>query len=344
MHPDQNNPSYLRTGSTFIQFEKLLIWRKQIRRDSFFFQLWLWGKYLLLMLIILKCIYFPDVAFAKTPIKIVISPYSAYLDYQNANLKQWGYNAGLYGYLGYGMNHAFEIDANYTFFDIVDQLIFPISMDSSIAIPLDDFTQSDITFIYSNYSIKRWKIRTGVHYLKTDDKSTDGSVVLFVGLHRYVPYFYTIGVNFYNSSYQNANPSLNVLQISPQAGYYFGDYFSYGSFYIDLRVHYISLSDEVGWAQQSFISFRPSLSYFFKKLTLNGYCWFGEQAYAVRNDGFVIYYLPEKYRSGFGASLKMQWNSNLSTFISFSKEVFEELGNSADVFSSTALFSLSWTF
>ena len=198
--------------------------------------------------------------------------------------------------------------------------------------------------MYTNYSQKKLQIRTGLHYLLTDDKATNGSYSFILGLKRYVPYYYSIAVNFYGSFYRHTEPSLSVFQISPQGGYYFGDYFSYGSFYFDLLAHIISISEEVGWNKQTFFSLKPSITYYIKKIILNGFLWLGDQTYTMRNSGFLLLYLPEKRTGGFGGSFSIRVSKNFSLGIMVSKETFKEQLNPLTIEVTTGLINMGFSF
>jgi len=88
----------------------------------------------------------------------------------------------------------------------------------------------------------------------------------------------------------------SVFQISPKFGFYVGDYYSYGSFYLETRGYYIRLSDDVGFGK-NFLSAEQKISYSYKNFVLSLSGWLGEQSFAVKNNGFVVYNLSEKYKS-----------------------------------------------
>lgn len=282
--------------------------------------------------------------FGKTHTRTTIKPYGAYMNYQRALFKNWAYSTGGYLYLGYGTANSFELDGSFTHFDIVNTYLYIDSDGNPVTLLLNDFNQKDFTLVYTNYSLNRLKMRTGLHYLLTDDETSNGSFALILGLNRYAPYYYSIGVDLFASFYRNNEPQLTVYQASPYAGYYFGDYFSYGSFYLGSELNFIYISQEIGWNKTTFLAAKPSLTYYYKKLSLTGYLWLGSQTYALRNGGFVLMYLPEKWTGGWGVSATLQPGTRFSFSLKISRENFEELFNPARANVLTALTSFGITF
>jgi hypothetical protein len=298
----------------------------------------------ILTLLVITLFFLPTTILGKVATRTVILPYGAYLKYKNAQYKNWAFNSGAYIYFGYGLNHSWEFDANLTEFDIFDSVDYIDEEGQPATVFLNDFKQKELTIVYTNYSVKKIQIRTGFHYILTDDQATDGSYSLILGIKRYVPYFYSLGVNFYSTFYPNTEPSLRVFQISPQGGSYFGDYFSYGSFYIDILAHIINISEEIGWSKQTFITFKPSITYYYKKMTLNGFLWLGEQVYTMRNSGFLLLYYPEKRSGGFGGSFNIQVSKNFSLGVLISKETFKEQFNPLTVEVTTGMINMGFSF
>ncbi len=287
-------------------------------------------------------------AYGTEPVRFDAMVYGGSINYSNSEVKDYGYYLGLYGYIGIDNLHSLEGSINYTYIDYLNG---------------SDLNQFDYTALYTNYSIPEVKIKAGIHYIDSDDKATDNGIVLFGGGEIYEPYKKNAGIDFAYSYYRDYNVAktstysfmrrrftsttnstgLSVFQISPKFGFYIGDYYNYGSFYLETRGYYIRLSDDVAFGK-NFFSVEQNVSYFYKNFVLSLSGWIGEQTFAVKKDGFVVYNLSEKYKSGFSASIKYIMDERSSVTAGVSQDRFKEIGSAKTTRATTLFFTFGVTF
>lgn len=267
----------------------------------------------------------------ETAVKYGAVLYSGYVNYKDS-IRDKGYLGGVYNYLGIGLHHSIEGEIDYT----------KIKYNT-----LPDLTQYDISLLYTNYSLKNSKIRAGYHYISSDDKYTDGGHIFTLGYEFYKLYRFNAGIDFNYSYYKDyqlpSDKGLSVFQVNPDFGYYFGNYYRYGSFYANLKGYYISLSDDTGYGKD-FYSVEGSLNYYYKKFVAVLTAWGGEQSFAVKNHGFIVYNLAEKYKGGYGFSLKYIINPKISITGKFSENTFRERGTTKDSKAQTFVITLGASF
>ncbi|WP_029520932.1 hypothetical protein [Persephonella sp. IF05-L8] len=275
--------------------------------------------------------------------------FGGYLNYSNSEAKDYGYYMGLFGYMGINNQHTLEGSVSYTNIKYLDG---------------GTLNQFDYTGLYRNYSLPNTQIKAGLHYISSDDKATDGGIIFLVGGELYEQYKRNIGVDFSYSYYGNYEinktytymrgkfssttvtktiSGLSVFQVSPKLGFYIGDYYNYGSFYLETRGYYIGLSDDVGFGK-NFLSIEQNISYYYKEFTLSLSGWIGEQTFAVKNDGFVVYNLSEKYKSGYAFSIGYNMNKKTRISAGISQDRFKEINSTKTSELTSLFFTLGATF
>ncbi len=271
--------------------------------------------------------------------------YGSYIDYSSSAVKDDGYIGGIYGYAGIGLEHSIEGEIDYT----------KINYTGS-----GSLKQWDFTVLYTNYSVKNTKVRIGGHYISSDDSATDGGIILTGGYEFYTLNSYNYSIDIALSYYDNYNiektyirniyrgmgrgsfsyttntTGLWVYQISPKFGYSFPGT-SAGDIYLETRGYYIRLSDDVGFGK-NFFSVEGSLNIDAGMFGFNLYGWIGEQEFAVKKYGFAVYNLSEKYKNGFGASIRYKISENSSITVGLKRETFKELDNPSDVKTTSLYF------
>ena len=274
-----------------------------------------------------------DLSYA-VPMKISASAYIGGLSYDKSIIKDDGYVTGVYGYWGIGWYHSLEASIDYTHINYKNNL--------------PDLDQTDITLVYTNYSFPKIKLRGGFHLIDSDDQLSDGGYTIILGADRYEPYKWNIGADFFYTRYGdyinlNGSKGLDVYQGTVKAGFYFGNYYTYGSFYAELLGTYIGHSDDAGFGK-SFSSIEGRLSYFKGNLSATVSAWGGERSFFVDKGGFVVYNLMEKYK--YGASLRVGYSikKNLGVSASASYQKFEEIGNPDDVGVTTYVLNIGYSF
>lgn len=237
------------------------------------------------------------------------------LVYKNSLYKKSGYYLSSYLYLGYGLSHLLEAQADMTRIKLK---------------PTGEVKQSDYTLSYTNFSIKNLKLRGGAHYIDTNDILTKGGYVGFGEVSLYKLYKYEFGLEGYVSVYPEypklQGKGIQVYQINPKGGVTFGDYYKYGSFYLFLRPYAIILSDEF-YNKKNYYSLEGSLSYYYKNITLTAFGYAGEQIFPVKNGGFVVYNVAERRLGGGGASARVVFGRKASLTFTTALDRFKDIGS-----------------
>lgn len=221
--------------------------------------------------------------------------YGTYLNYGNSKVKDDGYSFTAYGSLGDGKHHGLE--------GAVSQL--HINYESGYS----DLDQTDYTLAYTNTGSlhPNLSLRLGGHYISTDDDLTDKGLILFTDLTYFVPWKWNAGLEFFYSNYDEM-VDLDVFQISPHAGKFF--YFGKRSLYLEARGYYIHIDEDekIGLSMKNYYSFELSGTCTRGPWSVKLSGWVGQQIFAVKNSGFVVYNLTEKHRGG--ASMEVTYRFN----------------------------------
>ncbi len=268
------------------------------------------------------------------PMKFSSSIYGASLNYDSSNIRDNGYVSGIYGYLGIGWYHSLEFGLDYT------HIKYKYNQ--------PNLDQTDLTFIYTNYSFPKVKAKMGFHYIDSDDKLSDGGYTVILGLERYEPYKWNAGIDLFYTKYGdyinlNGSKGLDVYQITGKLGFSFGNYYRYGSFYLELLPSYIGHSDNAGFGK-SFSSLEGRLNYYISSFSFTLSGWTGERSFFVDKGGFVVYNLQEKYKYGVGAEMGYSINRQLGIRAGINYQNLKERNNPNDVKIMTYVLNLGYSF
>lgn len=261
-------------------------------------------------------------AFAQQQTRFDLLPYAAYIDYNNAIIKNYSIIGGLYGCYGIGLKHSIEGDLAYNRIDF-GEFIYAFEGQEYRTAPFK-INQADITLAYSNYMVKNLKWRIGGHAIFNDDTVNDRALIVFGGLQRYRSYQYNAAIDVYASRYNNFVPELTVLQATGTFGFYVGNYFTSGNFYLETKGHYIKLSEDIGFGDTQYASVEQNISFFYKNLTLSGFFWAGYQVFGIQKDGFVAYNLAEKHLGAYGGYIRFGSGKNSSLKLEVARGRFKE--------------------
>ena len=211
--------------------------------------------------------------------------YGTYLDYDHSGIKDSGYSFTAYGSFGDGKHHGLEA--------AISQL--HINYESGYS----DLDQTDYALAYTNTGSlhPNLSLRLGGHYISTDDDLTDEGWIVFTDFTYVIPWRWNAGLEFSYSNYDEV-VDLDVFQISPHVGKFF--YFGKRSFYLEARGYYIHIDEDkkIGLSMKNYYSFELSGTCTRGPLSVKLSGWVGQQIFAVKNSGFVVYNLAEKYRGG----------------------------------------------
>jgi len=252
------------------------------------------------------------------------SVYGSFINYKNSDIKENGYALTGYLSLWYGYFDNLQLGAAYTYIKYKNA---------------SDLKQKDFTVVYSNTNrwIRNHIVTLGFHYIDTTDELTDGGKVFLVDVTRYFldsKYHYyfkwNFGIGGYFSSYDKKE-HFNVYQVSPHSTVkLFASPFK-GAVYLDLIGYYIHLTKakEVGLSEKNYYSFEADIRYYKDRgyIKLGG--WVGKQVFAVKNTGFVVYNLTEKYKGGIVFGVGHTFPQGLSVGLSLGISSFEEAGKNS---------------
>ena len=248
---------------------------------------------------------------AAEGLRLDVTPYFAYLDYEDGAAKRDAYVGGAHGMLGIGLKHAIEGAAEYAKYNYRNN---------------SDLEQLDFTGVYSNYMIPNIKLRAGAHYIHVPDDDSDGGWTAIVGAHYYKLQSWDVGLDGYYSRYRHYDPKLNVYQATPHVGFVFWrNPKEKAALRLDLTGYYIRLAEDMGVGDQNLWSGEGRLGLWVEDWSCAVFGWAGKQAYAVRSGGFTVYNLTEKHTGGFGGELGLPLSKRSRLTLKVSKEYFEDL-------------------
>ncbi len=218
-------------------------------------------------------------------LKKYLALYGTYLDYGNSKLKKDGYAVTLYGSLGDGVHQGIEAAVS--------------RLHLNYKSGYEDLDQTDYTLAYirTGDPFPHLSLRLGGHYISSDDELTDEGRILFGDLLYFIPYRWNLGLEVAYSEYHHRT-DFEVLQLRPHAGYFL----RLGSrvLYLEGSGYYIHPHrwSKLGLPLRNYYALELSATHTRGpwKLRLSG--WVGQQVFAVRRAGFVVYNLREKYKGG----------------------------------------------
>ncbi len=208
---------------------------------------------------------------------------------------------------------------------------------------IDFLNQLDVTVESSvtNELLKNHTFTLGLHYIITNDNLTDNGIVFYFDGTYFKPYNWNSGVEL-AFSYYPETINLQVIQLAPHLGKYY--YTTFGTFYSGAKFYYITLnrSNEIGLEDKNFYSVEAFLHFYRGKTDLGFSVWKGEQVFAVKNGGFVVYNLAEKYKSGVSVEGGYYFTKNYRLGATISVNKFEDLETGNDVTQTAVTISLGY--
>jgi len=268
--------------------------------------------------------------------------YATYVDFQGSEVKDnaWSFT----GYLAFkdGYNHALEFGLAQTHVNYKNEQTITQTKKKNIPAltqEVNDLDQTDFTFVYTNINqlLRNHIFKFGFHYINSDDELTDQGKIFYFQASYYQPYTWNAGVELAYSIYNNSAIDLNVIQIRPHFGLYFG--FFGKRFYTESRLYYIHSDEVIGSSLKNCYSFEQMLSTFVGKADFMVSGWIGQQIFAVKNEGFVVYNLADKYLGGLAFEAGYKLTDNLRGALNITQEWLQhvEYGDKA----AETIFTLS---
>ncbi len=289
----------------------------------------------LILPVILSLIFcFFKSALVKAKLNTYGAFYQTYINYHNSNVKKNGYASTVYLSMGNGINNYVQIGASYTHINYKTG---------------SNLNQKDFTFTYTNTNqiLKNHSFTLGMHYIKSDDTLTDNGYTLFFDIthFKYKGYLFrwSTGVGVFYSRYTKQT-NFTVLQLTPHASFkIFADY-KRGGLYADVLGYYIHVSnaDRIGVRKSNNISLEGDIRYYYGKYDFKLGAWLGNQVFAVKNGGFVVYNLKEEYRGGILGGIGYSFTYRLRISFNLGVSRYEESGNKA--IQTVGTFSIGYRF
>ncbi len=251
--------------------------------------------------------------------------YYAPIDYGSQSFRKDGMVTGIYGAFRSASGYVWEVEGDKT------RLRYQAG---------NDLDQTDITLAMTRHWQNSRSYRFGVHAISSDDNDTDEGFTLFAGLSRYKIYSSFLAGNLYYTRYPNSD--LQVWQASSKAGKYWTNPIFQGSFLFQAQLNLIAL-DEKQADTNSYLSAEGGISWFYNSVSLSLSAWGGSQRFPVRNDGFIVYNLSDKFNRGFKfqGSYALTKNSSIKLGVSNDK-ITENTG--VDTTITVYSLSLGYTF
>ncbi|QJA06731.1 hypothetical protein FVE67_07965 [Thermosulfurimonas marina] len=264
-------------------------------------------------------------------LKKYLALYGTYLNYGNSAIKEDGYAITVYGSIGDGKKQGLEA--------ALSQL--HLNYES----PYSDLDQTDYTLVYT-YTAglhPNLSLRLGGHYISSDDKLTDEGWILLGDLTYFVPYRWNIGLEVDYSNYDQW-VNLEVFQFSPHAGYF--RRLGADSLYLETRAYYIHVdeSKSIGLSLKNYYSLELSATWTRGPVSFKILGWAGQQVFAVKTGGFVVYNLTEKYRGGAGAELTYRWENKYLLGLQTHWNTYEEISTGKNVNQTVVTASVGFNF
>lgn len=214
-----------------------------------------------------------------------IALYSYQIDYPGSSLKDNG--SVTTGYLRSGDDKTYNME-------------FALSRTHIDYKNTSDLDQTDVVFAYTNTGdiLPNHNIRGGIHYIDSDDDLTDDGFVLFGKMIYSRETTWDAGLELDYSIYEDSSTDLRVFQVAPSMGFYLTQDPSQGVLYTESKLYYIHKNKDLAISRHNFFSFEQTLSYYQSPFDAKVSAWVGEQMFAVKNDGFVVYNLQDRYNGG----------------------------------------------
>ncbi|KUG25999.1 hypothetical protein ASZ90_004165 [hydrocarbon metagenome] len=226
---------------------------------------------------------------------VTIMPYHLPINYKDSGVRENSSLTGVYGAFQSDLNNKFELAFDYSYFNYISN--FKIK-------------QFDFTFAYTNESSPEEKFRLGGHYIVSDDVLTDQSYVLFAGVSKYRFRSWDANLDVYYSNYGDYSSKFNAIQLSPTFGLTFPFDRTQGV-YFNTQVYFIRLSEKIILDKKNYFSVKETITYYNNNFSVSAYALFGEQRFAVRQNGFLVYNSADLMKTGFGGSLTYSFTQNI---------------------------------
>jgi len=255
--------------------------------------------------------------------------YGTYINYGGSDLKKDGWSGTAYMNLGDCVHHNVELAVAQTKINYKSQA---------------NLDQTDVTLAYTNTNqiLANHIFSLGLHYINTDDALTDQGKVYFFKTTYYKSGSWNLGLELDDSDYGDSSTNLSVFQAVPHFGFYFNGLGR--KLYSDTRLYYIYKNKDLGISQDNFYSLEQSLSYLSGSSDFKVSAWIGQQMFAVKNGGFVVYNLSDKYLGGLEAEAGYRLGNGLRLAANLGYQWMAHMPQNDRATQTTLVFSLGRSF
>ena len=235
------------------------------------------------------------------------TPYYGYINYGSNSIKRDGHVSGLY--------------MNRTKINSLEFAVEHINIEYR-----DDVDLQEVDFITNfNYNeINNLRLRIGGRGTSANSRFINGAWAAFLGAHLNKPKVWELGVDTYFSQYDRLSPNKTIFQMSPRIALE-NQPTTDTRVLLEFKTHYINTEkDIVGTAQEDFYSSEVRLQIDVDRWTWSVFGWTGEQTFAVRQDGFLIFNLAELHTGGYGTDLTRTFKNDSYATLRFNGEQFSD--------------------
>jgi len=254
--------------------------------------------------------------------------HGAALRFSSTSEKRAGSVVGVYGSYGREWRELFEVGAARTALDYRDG---------------SSFSQSGLVAAYNRFGA-RASGRAGAHLLASNDPITAGGVALFAGANAYRVGAWSAGTDVTWSRYPNDGAGLDVWQFAPTVGWTVRDATATRFLSAMVRGYAIALSDDMGLGARHYGSGEASLALTAGAVTVSGFGWAGEQAFAVRQGGFLVFNVAEQHTGGYGGGARWVVTSKAALSAGAYVERFLDPATGRDASATALTASFGFTF
>jgi hypothetical protein len=265
--------------------------------------------------------------------------YGTYIHYSGSDIKDKGFSTTGYLALTSGEN-TFQLGVSF------------VRIDYKGSQP--DLNQREFTLSYTNTNgfLKNHAFTFGIHYISSDDDLTDGGYTLFfdstyLKYQNTYPYLFnwSAGIGVYYSNYSNTT-NFDVFQVNPHSTFRLFSSKEKGALYFDITGYGIFVRDneKIGLSDDDYYSIDADVRYYYKGVDFKIGGWLGEQVFAVKNAGFVVYNLKEKYKGGAYGEIGYTFKNGLRISLNVSVNRYKEVDTGESVTQSVGTISLGYRF
>lgn len=185
-----------------------------------------------------------------------------------------------------------------------------------------NLNQINSVFSYKTKNSNNLKYNTLVHYI-ANNADSDEAIITLVGMDKTYNKNLILGLDVAYSFYNTNTLTKNVLQLRPSLKFKYGRSDSkWGILYPRISFYYIKPINPNANLKNSYFSTEIGITHAKNSYITSASMWFGEQLYALRDNGFTIYNLNELHTKGFLVSTSYKIYKYVNLKISYSNEEY----------------------